>query len=177
MPFKCRCQPNNYTEIISNLKGWCSPYIFDSGFEPYIATLFREIEGSINFNLKIEPRSIIQNHRLFSDLGCTICGADVICGRLDGLLHVSGLSDSGFTQQAKLLLASSPKLISSEPQSYGGNGENYGEPSNHALVVVLKEVVGPFENERNSRVESGAVFPIIMIGGLLTVLWLYQAQR
>jgi hypothetical protein len=101
-------------------------------------------------------------------------------GRLsdcDGSLHVARLSSGSLAKQPKLLLARFPERIGGEPQADGGYGQDNSEAPNHAFVVVLKEGIDTFENERRSRVEGGAVFFIIMIGGLLTVLWLYQAKR
>ncbi len=58
-----------------------------------------------------------------------------------------------------------------------GDGKDNRKSANDALVVPLKPMVGLFEGERRSHVEGGAIFFIIVIGGLLTVLWLHQAQR
>lgn len=77
----------------------------------------------------------------------------------------------------KLSFPSRPKLIGSQPEANCRNSEDYCESSNHALVVVLKEGIDSLENERRARVEGGAVFFIIVIGGLLIVLWLHQAKR
>jgi hypothetical protein len=80
-------------------------------------------------------------------------------------------------KQFDLPFARLPELIGGEPQPYGGYGQNYRERTDYTLVVMLKKEVDLLENECPSRVEGGAVFFIIVIGGLLTVLWLYQAQR
>jgi hypothetical protein len=87
------------------------------------------------------------------------------------------LVGGAFGEQFNLALASAPKLVGSKPKADGGYSQNDGETSNDAFVVVLKEGVNVVENERRSSVEGGAVFFIIVIGGLLTVLWLYQAKR
>jgi hypothetical protein len=76
-----------------------------------------------------------------------------------------------------LALTSTPKLVSSEPKADGRYSQDYRESADNALIVPLKSAVNDLENKRRSRVEGGAIFFIIVIGGLLTVLWLYQAQR
>jgi hypothetical protein len=78
---------------------------------------------------------------------------------------------------AQLVVASLPEPIGSEPKADGGYSQNYRESADDALVVPLKKKVGLFEGERRSHMEGGAVFFMIVIGGLLIVLWLYQAQR
>lgn len=97
-------------------------------------------------------------------------------GRRYRFPHFDGLVGGSLCQQSELLFPSNPKLISGQPQADGGNGKDNCECPNDALVVPLKPVVGLFEGERRSHVEGGAVFFIIVIGGLLTVLWLYQTQ-
>jgi hypothetical protein len=87
------------------------------------------------------------------------------------------LAFSGILSKQFLDFARPPKLVGGEPKADGGYSQNNSESSNHALVVVLKEGINALENERRSHVEGGAIFFIIVIGGLLTVLWLYQTKR
>jgi hypothetical protein len=100
-----------------------------------------------------------------------------IASNFDGFLHVAGLGYGVLAKQRELLLSGQPKFIGSEPQTDSGDGKDNGESANDTFVVPLKPVIRCLEHERRSRVEGGAVFFIIVIGGLLTVLWLYQAQR
>jgi hypothetical protein len=77
----------------------------------------------------------------------------------------------------KLTLASYPEPSSGKPESDGGNGENYRESTDNTFVVSFKESVARINRGDYSRVKGGAIFWFIVIGGLCTVLWLYQAQR
>jgi len=70
-----------------------------------------------------------------------------------------------------------PKLIGGEPKTYRGDSQDNRERADDALIVRFEPAVGLFEGERRSHVEGGAIFSVIVIGGLLTVLWLHQAQR
>lgn len=103
-----------------------------------------------------------------------VCGSD---GRCNGILHIARLGNGGFSQKPKLLLASNPKLIGGEPQANGGNSQYNGEAADNTFVVSFKDSVQRVNRGDYSRVEGGAIFWVNVIGGLLTVLWLYQAQR
>jgi hypothetical protein len=83
----------------------------------------------------------------------------------------------GFRDDGYLPLASAPEPMGREPKADGGKGENNRERADDAFIVPIKEGVGLFEGERRTHVEGGAVFFIIVIGGLLIVRRLYEAQR
>ena len=98
-------------------------------------------------------------------------------GNINGSSRIAGLIGGCFSRQFNLAFASDPKFIGRQPKSDSGDSQNYSEGSNDALVVAFKERIDSLESERRSHMEGGAVFFVIEIGGLLTVLWLYQAQR
>jgi hypothetical protein len=99
-----------------------------------------------------EPCSIIRNHTFATDA-------------------------VGVIDDVNLPFPSTPESMRGEPQTDGGKSENDGERPNNALVVPLKKDISLFESKRRRHMEGGAVFFIIVIGGLLIVRWLYEAQR
>jgi hypothetical protein len=101
-----------------------------------------------------------------------------LCGYLFELGSPVKIRRLGFgLGMTELKIGSDPELVGGKPETYGRNSQDYGKSPDNAFVVSLKETVDTLENERRSHVEGGAVFFIIVIGGLLTVLLLYQAQR
>jgi hypothetical protein len=102
---------------------------------------------------------------------------DAIRSGPNGCAHIARLGGVALCEQFELTLASFPQLVSSQPKADGGYRQNYSEASDHAFVVVFKESIDRVNRGDYSHVKGGAVFFIIVIGGLLTVLWLYQARR
>ncbi len=142
-----------------------------------VDSILLEYERPNNFGRYRDPSPIGLGDGLFGDVSGAFGGFGRVLSDGNRSLHIAGLSGGGFGQEAKLLLSGGPKLVGGQPQTNGGDRQNYSEPTDNAFVVSLKEGVGLFEDKRRSNVEGGAVFFIIVIGGLLTVLWLYQAQR
>jgi hypothetical protein len=77
----------------------------------------------------------------------------------------------------ELFFTGNPQPLRGKPQSDSRDGENYRKPADNQLFVALENVIGRGKKDFDTRVKSGAIFWFIVIGGLLTVLWLYQAQR
>ena len=77
----------------------------------------------------------------------------------------------GLFRNLDLALASEPKIPGGNPKADCRNCKNYGEAGNNAFVVVLNEGVGMREESRGGSVEGGAVFLLIVVGGLGTVYW------
>lgn len=91
--------------------------------------------------------------------------------------HVAGLDFGVSLNQFQLSLASLPEPISRQPQANCGNGEHDGEPGDNAFVMSFNEVVGPGSKDHETHVEGGAIFFIIVAGGLLTVVYLYHTGK
>jgi len=84
-------------------------------------------------------------------------------------------SVSRFFSYANLLFPSLPQSNRCEPQSDGGQGENDRKSSNDALVVSLNEFAQPLKQDGRGLAERGAVFLIILVGGLFFVSCFYDA--
>ena len=155
----------------SHVFDWRCPAVFPArlGREPrdkepgIISVWFRQnlifndaaIGGGSQFN--IEP--VKKNEGTFRLEQSILCDGDGISGEFN------------------LLLPSSPKIVSGQPQADGGDRKDNRERANDALVVTLKESVQRIEADDYSRAKGGAIFLIIVISGLLIVRWLYEAQR
>lgn len=86
------------------------------------------------------------------------------------------LSFGSYLCVIKSLVSNGPELPSGTPQTYCGNGQDNGESSNNALIVVGdKFIEAPKENKR-AHEKGGAIIIAIVVGGLLLVAHLYQAE-
>jgi hypothetical protein len=84
----------------------------------------------------------------------------------------------GITQMTKLPFSGFPKPIGGQPQAYRRDSKDYRESSDNSLVVVvaLEDIRPALESQKRPGKEGGAILMFIIVGGLLTVLWLYQAR-
>jgi hypothetical protein len=146
-------------KVISEIGGYCWGYQSQVRRDPYVIRWCSPIVYNDWPKLKVE-RFVLQG------IGSVFDGK--ICPQLHG---------RRLGQMFELLLAGLPKFISGKPQTDSGNGKNNSEATDHALVVSFKESIDRVNRGDYSRVKGGAVFLIIVIGGLFTVLWLYQAKR
>lgn len=80
-------------------------------------------------------------------------------------------------QVLELSFAGLPQFVGSEPKSDRRDSEYDGKATDDAFVVSLKESIKRVKAGDYDRVKGGAIFIVIVAGGLLAVLWLYQAQR
>jgi hypothetical protein len=109
---------------------------------------------------------------------CPCLGLSDSSRLIHGGFHVAGLSRRAVAEDFELLFAGSPKVDSRQPQPDCGYRQNYGEGSDNSLVVVvaLDPIKPAFKAEKGSSKEGGAIMMFIVVGGLLTVFWFYQAR-